>query len=159
MRGTSDPAGAEENGRHAAARVGPPLLVAGGLLLLGAIVLGLLRDEVSGGGLIAAVMLAEAVTLLALGRHERPFAPLPAGARLSPAAPAPGRRLSMRRELVCGSNIRRASNVLSISPSRRRITGASCWPKTVLSRALPRLTKSSSPTSSRSLESAWLIAG
>ncbi len=96
MRGTSDPAGAEESGRHAAARLGPLLLVAGGVLLLGAITLGLLRDEVAGGGLIAAVMLAEAVTLLALGLRERPFAPLPAGARLALAAPAPGRRLSTR---------------------------------------------------------------
>ena len=94
MRGTSDPAGAEESGRRTSSRVRVALLVTGIALLVGAAVLALLRDEVEGGALIAAVMLVEAVTLLALGLRERPFTPLPAAARLPPAAPAPRGRLS-----------------------------------------------------------------
>ncbi len=94
MRGTSDPAGAEGRVRHGQAGVRRLLFLTGGALLVGAVVLAVVRDEVAGGGLVAAVMLAEAVTLLALGARERPFTPLPAGALLPPEAPAPGRRLS-----------------------------------------------------------------
>jgi len=94
VRGTSDPVGAEESGRRASSRARPVLLVAGIFLLVGAVVLALFRDEVEGGALIAAVMLAEAGTLLALGLRERPFSALPAAARLPAAAPPPRGRLS-----------------------------------------------------------------